>query len=468
MGVYKRTGSPFYYYEFEFNKKTHRKSTGTKLLHEARAIEAKARAELEADLKAERSGSKRMMLGDLAAAWLESARIAHRDWKNDESRVRKLFGRTLKEVRTVDAGKVVGRDWVETQATYPHPITGEEVPRFALDPSLKVHELSQALMLELRDARYREGNSPATINREMALVQSLLSYAESLQVVTPQPPLKFSAKRAQAGSLKLKEAPGKLRFLTEDEEAQLFAALWQKYESWGERISILDQIDLCVFLLDTGARYNEVVKLTWDVVDLEKREINLYRGKGGRASTLAMTERLYRSLEARRELTGARRYIFPAGDGHHGWHHEDRPRGHATAGIQATMDGLGFNTPDKAEALGRATPHTFRDTFASRLIQRGFTLYEVQTLLGHASPAMTQKYAKLLVKDVSARAANTLGQTQGQSHPWRRTPADGIRGTVVEVLEANPPVEKDPSAPGGPHTCPPSKVHTLSIVTLPT
>jgi integrase len=39
--------------------------------------------------------------------------------------------------------------------------------------------------------------------------------------------------------------------------------------------------------------------------------------------------------------------------------------------------------------------HSLRHTFASWLVQRGATLYEVQALLGHSSSQMTEVYSHL-------------------------------------------------------------------------
>ena len=39
--------------------------------------------------------------------------------------------------------------------------------------------------------------------------------------------------------------------------------------------------------------------------------------------------------------------------------------------------------------------HTLRHTAASWMVQAGVPLYEVQTILGHSSPLLTQRYSHL-------------------------------------------------------------------------
>jgi integrase len=82
---------------------------------------------------------------------------------------------------------------------------------------------------------------------------------------------------------------------------------------------------------------------------------------------------------------------------------EDTSRSRCTGAIRKAIDRAGCNSnPAQVKRDGRATCHTFRDTFASWLLQRGVSLFKVQQLLGHSTPTMTQKYATLAPGAVAA------------------------------------------------------------------
>ncbi|MCE8510026.1 tyrosine-type recombinase/integrase, partial [Ruegeria pomeroyi] len=57
---------------------------------------------------------------------------------------------------------------------------------------------------------------------------------------------------------------------------------------------------------------------------------------------------------------------------------------------------------------GSATLHSCRDTYATRMLNRGLSLGEVSHLLGHASIAQTQKYAKYDKKGTADKARSLL------------------------------------------------------------
>lgn len=389
MSLYKRPGRPSWYYEFEVNGKRYRGSTKTSNKREAALIEAKAHAAALEDVREARDGIKRLTIYQVAQKWLEASKLHHRDHKNNESRVRKLFGAELVQK---------GKEWVE-----------EEGRRYGLSKDLMVHELTQGILTELKAERTREENSTGTINREISLVQTLMGFAQSLSVVMPSKPIIWSDRRNRAASLKGAERKGKLRWLSREEETKLLAALEARIQD--DDKSAQDNYDLVVLLLDSGARYDEMAGLPWPQVDLERGTFGFYRDKTQNESVFAMTKRVRAILERRRADTWPKSYVFPAhviiGKGRTAWATADDHRGHATGSIQSVIDGLGLNDDP---ALDRVTPHTFRDTYASRLVQAGVSLLKVQKLLGHSSPTMTQKYAHLSPDATGQEAADVLDQ----------------------------------------------------------
>jgi integrase len=266
-----------------------------------------------------------------------------------------------------------------------------------------LRDLETSTLAELVDERIAEGNSGGTINRELALVQAVLRYAKLRKYELPREEIDFS-------ELKQDEGEGKLRWFTVPEERLLLDVLDGRVRKHGGLIA-QDQLDLTIFALDTGARYHEIALLPWDCVDFERGVINVYRSKVGNEGSLALTGRLREVLERRQKATGDRRYIFPAGHGKK-WAADDKPRGYATSGIRSALDEAGLNAPHLVERYGRATFHTTRHTFASRLVQAGVSLYKVQKLLGHASPKMTMRYAKLAPDAAATEAAQVLDRVR--------------------------------------------------------
>jgi integrase len=375
MSIYLRADkkSPFYQYEFEYNKRRYRGSTGQTTRRAALAIEAELKQKLVQDSAPGRK--PRLTLGQLADAWLAESERTHLDYQNDVSRIRKLFG-----VQRLDGVDMPGA-------------------RAGLSREAQLHELTAQHLAYLKARRIEEGNSGPTINREFSLIQALVAFAADLGYQVPE--LRFKR-------LKSAERPGKLRWLTLDEEKALLGELGHRVEQDRCRATE-DQLDLVIVLLDTGLRYTEAATMTRDQISLELNLINPARQKGGIEQPIAMTARVRTVLESRLVTIGHRRYLFPAGFGKT-WSVEDKPRGHATSGIQAAINRAGLNAPHLVTAFGIATPHSFRDTFASRLAQAGTQLYEIQKLLGHRTIQMTAKYAKLQPATTAAAAADVLNR----------------------------------------------------------
>ncbi len=60
--------------------------------------------------------------------------------------------------------------------------------------------------------------------------------------------------------------------------------------------------------------------------------------------------------------------------------------------------------------MPKATIHTLRHTFASRLVQAGVSIAKVSKLLGHSSVQTTEIYAHLAPNEVSVEAVNVLNR----------------------------------------------------------
>ena len=91
-----------------------------------------------------------------------------------------------------------------------------------------------------------------------------------------------------------------------------------------------------------------------------------------------------------------------------GYTNDMTPRGYSTKGIRNAIMRAELNADHLVKRYGKFTPHSLRQTFASRLVQGGMSLYGVSKLLGHSSETMTKRYAFLAPSMVDDQAAAIL------------------------------------------------------------
>lgn len=75
----------------------------------------------------------------------------------------------------------------------------------------------------------------------------------------------------------------------------------------------------------------------------------------------------------------------------------------------------GFKRILAAAGIENLRIHDLRHSFASLAVNAGATLYDVQHLLGHASPQTTQRYAHLTderLRQVSGAVGQVVGQAK--------------------------------------------------------
>jgi integrase len=217
---------------------------------------------------------------------------------------------------------------------------------------------SQETLDGLMGALRERGNSNATINRKMAALSKLLRKACKMGDIYNLPEFR-----------RQKEKSGRIRFLEWEEEERLFAEIRSHSEHYWQ---------LCVFLVDTGARLGEAIGLHWN--DVHDGTATFWLTKSGRSRTVPLTRRV-RDILGKMERTkdgpfGAiKQYQFRAV-----WHE-------AKSAI-----GLGADS--------ELIPHCLRHTCASRLVRGGVDLRRVQMWLGHQTLQMTMRYSHLATHDL--------------------------------------------------------------------
>lgn len=242
-------------------------------------------------------------------------------------------------------------------------------------PELTIHDIDK-----LRVKLEKAGKSPQTVKHVLTLVKRLLNFALRKGYVESIP-----------GTLHI-TMPTVDNKVTENitpEQAQkLLKALDEE----------LDQVQASIvrMALFTGMRRGALLNLQWGDLDFERGFITL-RGdvaKKQKTETIPMNE------QARAILNGLPRtnspYVFPG-------RYDDKPRGNISPMLKRVREKAGL--PETFRPL-----HGLRHSFASWLASSGqVSMYELQKLLTHSSPQMTQRYAHL--HDDALRKASGVAGT---------------------------------------------------------
>lgn len=178
-------------------------------------------------------------------------------------------------------------------------------------------------------------------------------------------------------------------FLTEKQVIHVLS-LPQKKDLLGLRDKAILEV-----LYSTGARVSELVNLKIDDVDLISAIIKVM-GKGRKERLLPLGEPALQSIKKYLDLrTDRNQALFI-----------NKNNGHLTdRGVRLIVD----KYIKQAAVTLKISPHTFRHSFATHLLNRGADLRSVQELLGHSSIATTQVYTHLTI--------DSLKKVYDKAHP---------------------------------------------------
>jgi len=145
---------------------------------------------------------------------------------------------------------------------------------------------------------------------------------------------------------------------------------------------------LILFAINTGLRQMELITLEWDQIDFSSRslildnQVNITKSK--KVRNVPLNKSALEILVNRNRVTKVGR-IFT----------------YKAAAINQDFISKKFKKfVVKAKINTDFNFHSLRHTFASWLVQRGVSIYEVSKLLGHADIKTTQIYAHLRSDDL--------------------------------------------------------------------
>lgn len=195
--------------------------------------------------------------------------------------------------------------------------------------------------------------SPATINRKLVNIKQVLQFALDRDWMDKMP--KVGGER---------ESEGRIRWLTDTEEKQMFSLL----ESWGEH----EAARFIRVSIETGMRRGELLSLKPSQVDLPW--IRLWITKTRKARSIPLTEKAQEALR-----------------GFQGW---SLTQGQLRTVWELLRVSMGLQEdPD-------FVLHSLRHTTATRLLAKTGDITKVQRLLGHSKLATTMRYAHISDEDL--------------------------------------------------------------------
>ena len=144
-------------------------------------------------------------------------------------------------------------------------------------------------------------------------------------------------------------------------------------------------------------RVSELSNLNFGDINLEENEIRVF-GKGSNERIVLISDRakgyLKQYIDSARQLIVAQGYETPDKS-------DMSPLFINNTGYRLqnkTIRKVINDTVEKIELPKKVTPHVFRHSFATKLIENGADLRVVQELLGHAGISNTQIYTHVSMK----------------------------------------------------------------------
>lgn len=327
MALYRRKDAGIWYADFYVDGQRVQESTGTANKREAEKFLALRSSEVQRGVYVK---PIHVPLPELWERYFAYARTHKRSWKRDEQ----MYGNLKAFLGTANLDTIT---------------------------ALRVEEFQQHRVRAV---------SPATVNRETALLKHMFNMAERWGLYQGSNPVRW-VKFLPENNLQFQT-------ISEEDERRLL-------ESSPPYLR-----ELIVFAINTGLRCGDLLDLKWEEVDIDERRLSLIMGKTRRRLEVPLNDTAAAILAGKQAVK-------------HGPHVFYNP----VTGDRFLDLKAGFKAILKRAGLTGITWHTLRHTFASRLTRSGVDLVTVKELLGHSTINTTMRYAHSN-HDTKARAVAKL------------------------------------------------------------
>jgi site-specific recombinase XerD len=280
--------------------------------------------------------------------------------------------------------------------------------------ALPLEQATSDQMDQYVDYLHRKRMEPASINLYLAIIRvfyNYLRFEEKIKVLNP----------VRAG-YRLRTPKALPRFLKEHEVETLFNAIK------GRR-------DVAMFklMLRCGLRVEEVANLTMGAIDLKRRRIMVYHGKGSKDRVVYMSDdardALVAYLKQRSHYRIKKVFLVEKGN------YKGKPI--SVRGIQKRMEYYARKTGINVSC------HRLRHTMATQLLNAEAEVETIQDLLGHNWITTTQRYCRISNVKVQRdyfKAMRTIMQRSEQ--PWSNVIESRKEKMKSAIVTSAPPTPR--------------------------
>ena len=269
----------------------------------------------------------------------------------------------------------------------------EELYRLRVKPlfgTKRLNEITLPQINALLEAIVREGLSQATADHHAKLLRQALNLAVEWDMLDRNP----------ATGVRLFNPDNRVEHYLDEAQLERLLTVLRTHPN-------RNVCRIALFLLSTGCRLNEALSAQWRQIDRGTRvwRIPAATSKSKRVRSVPLNDSAL-DVIGQLDTEGAFDHLFI-----------NRKTGLPFTTIMKTWSRI------RAEAgVPFLRIHDLRHMYASFLVNSGRTLYEVQQILGHSDPSVTQRYAHLSTESLQA-AANSASVAIRGATPTAEVPA---------------------------------------------